>query len=351
MGQQCAGGATVPEEPTDSLPLASFDQSNDVEVGVAEAPVLARAPRQPWPAASVEALLEDGAVMIPHVLPAQAAAALREHLESKLAASLAAVASGAAREQDLFEPVTCRRARHFLSLGLEVPVVAAAVTQSLRALAPLLRGALECDEPLLADLAAIRSAEGAPPQPLHMDDNTSWSGPPVRMSAFVALQDVDELMGPTVFLPGTHASPEAQAAMQTGAGKARLLRRGAVRLGTMPAGAGTLHQTGVLHAGGANGSPRGRWLFHMSFVPDRLAIPALDYYAPMCKLGVHALGELERGAVRGQDEDETKRLSALWTSLLADEEIKSWKETFEYSLYLGRSRYRQGSWWSRPCGG
>ena len=46
-------------------------------------------------------------------------------------------------------------------------------------------------------------------QPLHPD--TPYSSPPSLYASFVALQDVDEEMGPTVYLPGTQTKA-AQAA-------------------------------------------------------------------------------------------------------------------------------------------
>ena len=75
---------------------------------------------------------------------------------------------------------------------------------------------------------------GAPRQPLHAD--TPRSDAPVLLTAFLALQDIDEDMGPTTFLPGTHADAEAHAALSSPTEKAKLLSQGR-RLGDMPEGA------------------------------------------------------------------------------------------------------------------
>jgi len=59
----------------------------------------------------------------------------------------------------------------------------------------------------------------------------------------------------------------------------------------------------------------------------------------MCKLGCQTLGELERGAVRSQDDDdETKRLSSMWTSLLEDDDVKAWKTQYDQNLAYSKMR-------------
>ena len=48
----------------------------------------------------------------------------------------------------------------------------------------------------------MTSDPGSPRQPIHPDN--SWTPTPVLYTAFVALQDIDADMGPTLFLPHTH---------------------------------------------------------------------------------------------------------------------------------------------------
>ena len=55
---------------------------------------------------------------------------------------------------------------------------------------------------ILQELACLISMPGSEQQPLHPD--TYWTSTPSAYTAFVALQDVDEEMGPTIYLPGTH---------------------------------------------------------------------------------------------------------------------------------------------------
>ena len=52
------------------------------------------------------------------------------------------------------------------------------------------------------EIACLISYPGSEQQPLHPD--TPFSSPPSLYACFVALQDVEEDMGPTVYLRGTH---------------------------------------------------------------------------------------------------------------------------------------------------
>ena len=178
---------------------------------------------------------------MPEVLSPSIAAALRAHCEAKLEDSLAAVAAGAA-EHDHFGAILARSSRYDLKLELE-PVVSEPLTEVLGKIAPLLRGAFEGDEePVLAELGAIFSTDGAPRQPLHSDTRRT-DGPADLLTAFVALQDIDQSMGPTTFLPGTHRDPTAHAAVTSPDLKAELLQTHPIRLGTMPAGACTVYDS------------------------------------------------------------------------------------------------------------
>mmetsp|Transcript_61581 Transcript_61581/g.179970 ORF Transcript_61581/g.179970 Transcript_61581/m.179970 type:complete len:362 (-) Transcript_61581:889-1974(-) len=344
MGQTSASSAASDGWSTDAVPLCKHDLSNDIEVGIAEAPALACAPHQIWPVASVDALREDGVVLIPNVFPATTAATLRAHLEAMFEIGMATLASGT--ESNMFHPVAGQKERYYMPLTLEDKVVVDTVAEALQVLAPFIRDTLECDAPILTLLGSARTSDGAPPQPLHSDDDPTGSGTPDRLTALVALQDIDQKMGPTIFLPGTHTDMRAHAAMDSPTTKARLLRTCPIRLGTMPAGSCTLFNPGVLHKGGGSSDARGRWIFQMSFVPARLVLSCPQVYNAMLGLRVHNLGELERGAIRSLDDDETRRLLCLWSSLLEDEEVKGWIADYQQARMEARmEKYDVELWW------
>lgn len=289
-----------------------------IKLGMAEGVLLKHAPHLPWPAPSIAALRDDGAILVPNVLSDATAASLRNYCESRMAQSLAAVASNPDDEPDHFTTILTRKERHDLKLDLEPPVVDALV-EALKVLGPFIRGVyhstLQSDELYLNELGAIRSTEGAPRQPLHSD--TPWAdneGEPSILTMFVALQDVDEQMGPTMFLPGTHLNEPVQAEMIGTPQKANVLRSSPRRLGIMPAGACTLYDSRLIHAGGANDSPRGRWLFHASFAASKRLRSSrmINYGYDVWKLGVHSLHEVEMGAVRSEDDLQTIELKEKW---------------------------------------
>lgn len=304
-----------------TLMSSKYQVPNDIEVdtatGIAEGRLLERSQRLPWPPPSSEALRDEGVVLIPGVLSTATAAAFREHCESRLATALAEVDSGAVDESHLFGDVLVNNNRYDLKLTLE-PIVVDMLAEALKVLGPYFRRALGADEPHLVEFGAMRTTHGSPRQPIHPDTYTPCDVGPALLTAFVALQDIDEQMGPTTFLPGTHTDMQARVALSMDFLKPRMIQSTPVRFGSMPAGSCTLYDTRTLHAGGANNSPHKRWLFYATFAsPEQmLQYELLDYWRKqMVDLGVHTLGELERRAVRSDKDAETTELRAKWSKL------------------------------------
>mmetsp|Transcript_6690 Transcript_6690/g.12845 ORF Transcript_6690/g.12845 Transcript_6690/m.12845 type:complete len:134 (+) Transcript_6690:2-403(+) len=125
-------------------------------------------------------------------------------------------------------------------------------------------------------------------------------------------------MGPTTFLPCTHWDMKAHDAMNSSSEvKAAFLSTGPKRLGVMPAGACTLYDSRLLHGGGANRSPRRRWLFCVSFAPSQRLMRERDlhlYAHKALQLGVQTLGELERGVACSKDDIRRTELKERWIS-------------------------------------
>ena len=94
------------------------------------------------------------------------------------------------------------------------------------------------------------SEPGAPPQAAHAD--TVWDAAPCLYTAFVALQDVDAELGPTRFFPGTHATPDAEAALDDDA--VGFMRGAAAnsRVALLNSGAASIYDGRVVHSGGPN---------------------------------------------------------------------------------------------------
>lgn len=135
------------------------------------------------------------------------------------------------------------------------------------------------------ELAALISDPGSDRQNVHPDHacvaidtqhTSKQQEPPLVITCFVALQDIEPEMGPTIWLPGTH-TPEIHAQFQrrrvedvfaAESPKDTLLRSSPVVAGApMPAGACALFDSRVLHAGTANTSSKQstRVVFYFSF--------------------------------------------------------------------------------------
>ena len=229
----------------------------------------------------VGALRKEGIVRIDGVLSTPAAAQLLEEVNCNLEASLErakAKVHDANIPQDAFSDllrltdevlaenfgdVLCGKNRRDLKLDLSNPQVECACSEVLSVLQPTLASCLGEDSELY-ELAALISDPQSASQPLHPD--TSFEAEAAVLTAFVALQDIDATMGPTLFLRGTHTA-EAHAAFDADGRK-----RTATALGSYPswrgvinAGDVTLYDSRLLHCGGANESPRRRALFYVSF--------------------------------------------------------------------------------------
>ncbi len=135
------------------------------------------------------------------------------------------------------------------------------------ATATLLRGplgdaldALVGPEAPLWECAALVSEAGAPAQTVHGD--TFWDSEPCLYTAFVALQDINGELGPTLFFPGSHLSADAQDDLEDDGPSA--LDAFDAEVGVMRAGACTLYDGRLLHAGQPN-TQGTRVLFYVSF--------------------------------------------------------------------------------------
>jgi len=213
-----------------------------------------------------EQLKAEGLLRVDGLLPSESATALLSHVEARLKEGIAAVTEDENRGYQYFGAVLCRNNRYDLKLALEPPVEAALVPV-IEQLRPMLCEVLG-DDAELFELAALISDPGAPRQPLHPDTpRTQGTDAPAVVTTFVALQDVEADMGPTVFLPRS-CTAEAHAAFNAGEGsneKRELLRSAPQQLGLLSRGDASVFDSRLLHCGGANTSPRRRVLFYVSF--------------------------------------------------------------------------------------
>lgn len=235
---------------------------------------------------------------------------LRGALEPDLAGAVLAEAEGVAQEARSLPEEAARRwapihsssrLRHDVAVPLVAPV-RRAVELLARRLAPLLRAVLGQDTgalgATLVELGAVTSQPGAAAQLWHADVDLTGEdeGAAAIFAVFLALHDIDDAMGPTEVLPGTHtaefhasvrgsarprglvqrrpvfakrrgvAPPLAPGAELLAQAAMRLAPRAARGLAPLRAGDAAVMDAACFHRGGANRSSSPRTLLHFAIM-------------------------------------------------------------------------------------
>jgi len=218
------------------------------------------------PAPAMQAFERDGFTRLDGVISGETASALLAYINSDFEAKRKDAEESLASEGN-FGDVLMRENRYDLLLELDPPV-RQAVDEMMGRMQPFLSEALGEDAELF-ELAALISDPRSPRQPVHPDTaSRAGEAGAAIITSFVALQDVDVEMGPTVVVPGTQ-TVEAHERFNTrddgGRERVALLRELPNHVGTLNAGDANLIDSRVLHCGGGNDSAKRRVLFYMSF--------------------------------------------------------------------------------------
>ena len=199
-----------------------------------------------------------GVVRVNDVLSEEASAEMSRYVDETLRANDAGTTRDLSMET--FGNVYCKKNRWDLKLAYDTPVQRA-LGECVRSMREVLT--TTCGEDAeLVELAALVSDPGSTRQPVHPD--TAYRRDPSVFTCFVALQDVERDMGPTLFIPGTN---NAQAHVEFREGRERggpVLQR-PYELGVISRGDATLFDSRTLHCGTENESARRRVLFYFSF--------------------------------------------------------------------------------------
>ena len=143
-----------------------------------------------------------GVARVNGVMRAETAAAMEAYVDETLEALRAANASGEGRNlsTESFGNVYCKKNRWDMKLAYDAPV-RAALRECVTSMGDALTAICGADARLV-ELAALVSDPGSTRQPVHPD--TAYRRDPSVFTCFVALQDVERDMGPTLFIPGTN---------------------------------------------------------------------------------------------------------------------------------------------------
>jgi len=227
--------------------------------------------------AVVGRLLElEGCISVANVLSPASCDALLDYINSLVEESKQLVSSNKVSFDSRFGGVNCRGlkdrfgSRQDLFLPMNAPVVKASMQEALKSILPLLVPTVG-QNALLHEVSSVVSDPGAPRQCVHADtivlpcpSYPSASMEPLY-TCFIALQDVEDDMGHTEFLPRTH-TPEVHLLwnLPTQTAKDRLLSTNKVVKSGLKKGDVSIFDSRVLHCGQANTSNKRRVLAYFT---------------------------------------------------------------------------------------
>lgn len=223
------------------------------------------------PATVGKLLVRDGAVSIPNVLSSASADALLAFINMESDKSKREVTEGIVPFDSRFGGVNCRGQdglfgrRQDMYLPMSEPIVRDAMSEVMTQLQPLLLETVTADG-MLHEFSSFVADPGAPRQCIHADTIVlpCPQFPQASMeplyTIFIALQDIEDDMGHTVFLPQTH-TPEAHLLWNTDQRKKeKFLERQNVVQSALKKGDVSIFDSRLLHCGCANTSNKRRVL-------------------------------------------------------------------------------------------
>jgi len=161
------------------------------------------------------ALREKGVIRVNHCIKDSTASSLKEHVLEEMESARALISSGQQPPRAMLNSEPERKSRTDFKLSLKrregkdsKHPIADALSEmfgdggSLRALYDVLLG----PDSELYDLGCMTTFPGSDRQTVHAD--FAYQSEPPMFAIFVALQDVTEEMGPTVFLPRTNTAQD-----------------------------------------------------------------------------------------------------------------------------------------------
>lgn len=157
----------------------------------------------------------DGVVRVNGVIREGKFSALTDCIGKELSESIKAVKDGRVEPLHRFSNMLSSSNRWDLKLPLDEPLIMETLREMFRSQSNLsdLLMSLVTDRGELFELAAFCTSSGAERQVVHAD--TLWSKQPALYTCTVALQNIDEEMGPTLFIPGTRTDCCADGSIAT----------------------------------------------------------------------------------------------------------------------------------------
>jgi len=235
-----------------------------------------KAKMEAQPGALAKLIEHNGCVGVKDALSPQMCRELLDRINVFNDALKRDVTNGDASFDSRFGGVNCRGLRggqfgqrQDMFLPATDPVVNKAMKEAVNSLGPLLRPLVGCDA-RLHELSSLVSDPGAPRQCIHADTIVlpSPQFPDASMEPlytfFIALQDVEDDMGHTVFLPQTHTSKAHLLWNATQRQKELFLQANEACQSKLKCGDVAIFDSRLLHCGKGNESNKRRVLFYFT---------------------------------------------------------------------------------------
>lgn len=227
------------------------------------------------PSAVAKLLVRDGCLSIPSVLSSSTIDSLLPYISTELDYYKQEVENGNLAHDDYFGGINCRGSpgifgkRQDFWLPVSSPVVRSALKEAFQSLQPLLQETVTLDG-VVHEVSCLIAEPGAPRQNIHADTIVlpCPQYPDASMEPmytfFIAMQDLDDEMGQTIFCPKTH-TPEIHLLWNSNQRQKEMLlgTRDVVQSG-LKKGDVSIFDSRILHCGSANNSNKRRVLFYFT---------------------------------------------------------------------------------------
>lgn len=211
----------------------------------------------------LDSIIKDGVVRIDNVITQDLAIQLADFIRKELDKSILDVKNGKIETTERFSNMLSAGNRWDLKLPLNslITDTMKAICRSDCAFGKLLNS-LVTEDGELFELAAFYTSSGAGRQVLHAD--TLFSSKPALYTCAIALQDVSEDMGPTLFIPGSHTKI-IHKKFDSSKTKDEVLLNHPYKLSTLNTGDMSIYDSRLLHCGTPNKSNKKRILMYATF--------------------------------------------------------------------------------------
>ena len=296
----------------------------------------------PSTAQAIRTLDQDGVIRLNGILSPSTAATLREEILERRNDAYDAISSGEEDWRQYFADVLLKTRRCDLLLPFEgnksLQVALHEILVSSNKLSSMLQTAMGGDDATLYELSALISEPGSPRQPVHPDNPHQEQSP--LYTVFIALQDITQSMGPTIFLPRTNTAraheqyndvPQRDAFLESSQSVAALLN----------AGDASLFDSRTMHCGGANDELDGatRVLLYMSFRNPRATEPIGNVGSIMPDIDKMTIQELRSKLAAIIQSDGAGGATAITTTTHEKMHVSAKKGDVLAQLKLGISYY------------